>query len=67
MLDGGARRAGPSECLEEQAHGLLHLLVRVEHHAPLGVMDETDGWAKAQLATARLVENAAAQAGPHHM
>ena len=57
----GARRPGSSEGLEQQAHAVLDLLVRVQHHARPGKMDQADRQGAAQLAATCLVEDTAAR------
>ena len=60
-------RTGAGEGLEQQPHGLLDLLVGIEHHPPAGIVDQAHRQAAAQLAAARLVQEPAAQARPQHM
>jgi hypothetical protein len=67
VLDGGVRGARAEEGLEEQPHALLDLRVGIEGHAAVRGVDEADGQMAAQLAAARLVQDAAAQAGPQHV
>ena len=67
VLDGGVRGARAEEGLEEQPHALLDLRVGVEGHAAVRGVDEADGQMAAQLAAARLIQDAAAQAGPQHV
>ena len=67
VLDSGAHRAGAREGLEEQMHTLLDPLVGVEHHLPVGSVDEADRQRATQLAAPCLVEEAAPQTGSQHM
>src|SRR3989304_6840207 len=67
MLHGLARNAGAKKRLKQQAHGLLHLEVWVEHDPSVAVLDETDGQLRTELAPACFVQKPAAQSGPHHV
>ena len=58
---GGARRAGSREGLEEKTHAFLNLLVGIERDAAGMIVHEANGQWTAQLASAGLVEDAAAQ------
>src|SRR5207249_5608574 len=60
-------RAGAPEGREEEADGLLDLLVGVEDHAVVRVVAEADGQRRLELAAARLVEDAAPQPRPEDM
>lgn len=51
-----------AELVEDQAHDVLYLLVRVEAHLARGVADVADRQGKGQLAPARLVQLAVVQA-----
>ena len=62
--DDGQGRGGLRERVEEQAHGLLDLLVGIHHQPPLGGRDESDRGPHDQLAATGFVEEAAPQAGP---
>ena len=61
VLRSGARAR---ECLKEQAHRFLNLLVGIKHHASRRIVDQADGKMVVQFAPARLIKNAATQARP---
>ena len=67
MLHGLARDAGAKKRLKQQAHGLLHLEVWIEHDPSVDIIDETDGQLRTKLSSARLVQKPTAQSGPHHV
>ena len=63
-----ARRAGLGEALEHGADGGDDGLVGMEAHLAVGLApDEADGKPTSQLATRRLVANAAVEAGSEHV
>jgi hypothetical protein len=67
VLEGRMHGAGSGEGLEEQLHGFLNLLIRVQDHSPAGIVYQPHRQTAAQFASARFVQDAAAQARPHHM
>ncbi len=60
-LQGGPGRAGAGEGGEQAGDGVAHALVRVEDHAPGGVIDQADGQRHDEFAAAGLGELPAAQ------
>ena len=63
----GRRRACALEDLEQVGDALAHLAVGVEHDMVCRIIDQTDRQRCLQRAAARLVEDAAAQAGAQHV
>lgn len=63
----GHGRSGPPERFKQQSHRLLHLLVRVHHHLPIRVINESHRWANEKFSTSSLVADAALQSSPQHM
>lgn len=67
LLDHRQTGAGSFETLEEQAHGRLHLGVRVEDDAIVDVVHEADGHSLLELAAASSAQDAAAKTRLEHM
>ena len=67
VLDGGAHGPGAGEGPEEQPYALLDLQVGIQHHLSVRGVDHAYRQRTAQLAAARLVEQAAAQTSPQHV
>jgi len=58
-FDNRAGRANASESLEEESQGILHLFVRIEHRAAIRAVNQTHRQRALQLASPRLVQDAA--------
>jgi hypothetical protein len=66
-FDGCPGRAGAFESIEEQPNALLHSEVRIKYDATSRIIGEAHGQSPLQLASPRLVQDAAAQTGPEHV
>ena len=62
-LDRGGGRSGSAKHLEQHPDGVLDLLIRVEYHAPRGVVHQADRHAALQFAAPRLIQDAPNQPG----
>src|SRR5262245_65411221 len=66
-LDHGTGGASPGKRGTHEPHGILDLLVRIEHEAALGVVHQSDrGW-QTEVTAARLVADASLQPGAEDM
>src|SRR5215813_6407126 len=66
-LDHGTGGASPGKRGKHEPHGILDLLVRIEHEAALGVVHQSDrGW-QTEVTAARLVADASLQPGAEDM
>src|ERR1700730_14317281 len=62
-----AGRTQTTEGLKESANALLHLLVRIENHLALGIVEKANRKWQSQLSPPRFVDQAAAHASLHHV
>src|SRR5258708_7848305 len=60
-------RTQATEGLKQRANALLHLLVRIENHLALDVIEEADRKWQSQLSSPRFAEQTAAHASLHHV
>ena len=66
-LDHGTGGASPGKRGKHEPHGILNLLVRIEHEAALGVVYQADGGWQTEVTAARLVADASLQPGAEDM